>query len=191
MSNPDRRAVVIIVVSVAASAAVSIGGYESRLVADLFWIGVAIGLVYLFWPDLPQRVSDRFIGDRSWKAHEPAWRSDLTGFIVLRLSPPGIQDDGFHAREYIFIDEVKPSVEVEDPNGDVMLLDVRPPHSAATNGVWNDYYFAVYPHELGRERAPRLAVGTYRVVWRRTQGQPGHAVIRIRRFRITTAGQVR
>jgi hypothetical protein len=191
-SSRDTRAVVVIVVSLFANAAVTVGGYKSAALSILFWIVVLGGLIYLIWPDLPRRLSDRFTGDRSWTAHT-AWDDRLPGMLLLRLSPPSDREDDPNVDPYV--DPVRPSCEVESPEGVRQMLDVHPPRTAAANGVWNDYYYASYPPSQTERRkdwrSSPLDVGNYRVVWRRTQGQPGHAILRVQRFRITPAGRVR
>jgi hypothetical protein len=192
-SSRDTRAVVVIVVSLFASAAVTVGGYESVALSILFWVIVLGGLVYLIWPDLPQRLSDRFTGDRSWTAHKPTW-SGHPGSLSFHLSPPRNREDDPNVDPHV---DPSPSCEVESPDGIRQMLDVIQPR-AETSGPWNlghDYYLALYPPDRTEPRkdwrSSPLDVGNYRVVWRRTKGQPGHAILRVQRFRITPSGRVR
>jgi hypothetical protein len=177
----NRRGVAIVIAGLAANAALDLSNYTSPRLAVGAWVVVLVGLVLALWPDLPERLRDRWRGDRHWKARAPLWGEEFpTHGMMFNLDPPGDHNPDASVR-----------CDVHRPDGEVEQPSVRLPGQSVTDGVSNSWYFASYPVLLAHEskRHP-IDPGPYRIVWT-CAGAVGRRVLRVRRFRIRDNGMPR
>jgi hypothetical protein len=176
----DRRGIVIIIVGLAANTALDLSGYESVRWAALAWLVAGIGVVYLLWPGLPVRLIDRARGERGWKAKPPVWEPGAGPRVLLLLQPP----KGERPSDSVIC-------EIRWPDERLQRREANEPGTAVTNGMPNDYYFAVVSQRdesvYSGSYLP-LETGWYRASWYSTTGRIGRRLLRVRWFKIKDDG---